>query len=320
MWSRWFPIGAAATASALMYLSTAIGSLGAILLAFMSMLPLFLVALAKGWQAGAVAALVASVIVLLASNLPIALFFAAVFGLPVVIVSQKALLARPKDDDPTSSELEWYPAGALAMWLTALPIGSLAIAALWSGLFSDGLESLVREEVEAIFEILGPGLSEIMPYRPEQLEAIKSATVASFPGALGVQWALMILVNGVLAQGVLTRFARNLRPSPAMKDMRLPKWAPYPFAIALLAASFLGGGLGYVGWNAVPVLALPFFLSGLGVAHAAISLTPMPTVFLIALYVLLGITHWAWIAAVLAGLVDHWADLKRRLARRNSST
>ena len=74
MWSRWLPIGAAAIASALMYLSTILGSFGAILLAFLSPLPLFAIALGRGWGAGMAASLAGSAIVLFAANGLAALF------------------------------------------------------------------------------------------------------------------------------------------------------------------------------------------------------------------------------------------------------
>ncbi|WP_420405706.1 DUF2232 domain-containing protein [Nisaea sp.] len=326
MWSRWYPVGAAALASALMYLSTILGSFGAILLAFLSPLPLFALSLARGWMAGLTATLVAGAIVLVAANSMAALFFVIISGLPAVLLTRKALLARPLNDDPESTDLEWYPAGMLVMWLTALPAAGLLTAVLVAGLQGPGLETMVRTEVEGMFDAMGTASEGIFALPPEQLNAAKNLTVAIFPGIAGLQWSMLILVNGLLAQGVLSRFGANLRPSPRMRDIRLPVWAPFPLAIAALTAMFADGALGYLGWNAAPILCLPFFLSGLGLVHA---LAGAPngkrwllhaTYTLMVLSFLLPALQFIWVLLVFAGLLDHWADLKGRIARNSNQT
>ncbi|WP_323794929.1 DUF2232 domain-containing protein [Nisaea sp.] len=324
MWSRWFPIGAAAIASALMYLSTILGSLGAILLAFLSPLPLFAIAFGRGWIAGMAAALAGSAIVLFAANGLAALFFLIFCGLPAVLLARQALLARPVNEDQENSDLEWFPPGMLAMWLTAIPATGLLTAVVVTGLQGEGLEAIVRMKVEALFETMGTVLEGPMALPPEQLAAARELIIAVFPGVAGLQWAAMILVNGLLAQGVLARFSANLRPSPDMRDIRLPNWAPFPLAVAALLAAVTDGTLGYLGWNAVPILCLPFFLSGLGLIHAlASALTGKRwllhvTYTLMILSFVLPVLQFVWLLLVFAGLVDHWADLKGRIARNSN--
>ncbi len=134
----------------------------------------------------------------------------------------------------------------------------------------------------------------------------------------------MILVNGLLAQGVLARFNANLRPSPDMRDIRLPNWAPFPLAVAALLAAVADGTLGYLGWNAVPILCLPFFLSGLGLIHALASAPNGKRWLLHVTYTLMILSfvlpalQFVWLLLVFAGLVDHWADLKGRIARNSN--
>ena len=324
MWSRWFPIGAAAIASALMYLSTILGSLGAILLAFLSPLPLFALAFGRGWQAAVVATLAASAIVMFAANALAALFFLVFCGLPAILLARQAMLARPLNDDPENTDLEWFPAGMLVMWLTALPAAGLLTAVLVASLQGPGLEAIVRMEVEALFEAMGTAFEGSLTLPPEQLAAARELTIAVFPGVAGLQWAAMILVNGLLAQGVLARFNANLRPSPDMRDIRLPNWAPFPLAAAALLAALTDGTLGYLGWNSVPILCLPFFLSGLGLLHAhAFGANGKRwllhvTYALMILSFLLPALQFVWLLLVFAGLVDHWADLKGRIARNSN--
>lgn len=321
MWSRWFPIGAAAVASALMYLSTILGSLGAILLAFLSPLPLFAIALGRGWIAGLSAALAGSAIVMLAANGLVALFFLIFCGLPAVLLSRQAMLARQLNDDPENTDLEWFPPGMLIMWLTALPAAGLLTAIVVAGLQGDGLEAIVRMEVEALFQAMETTFEGAIALPQEQIAAARELTIAVFPGVAGLQWAAMILVNGLLAQGVLARFSANLRPSPEMRDIRLPNWAPFPLAVAALLATLADGTLGYLGWNAVPILCLPFFLSGLGLIHALAFAPNGKRWVLHAIYALMVLSfmlpalQFVWLLMVFAGLVDHWTDLKGRIAR-----
>ncbi|MEO9901665.1 DUF2232 domain-containing protein [Nisaea sp.] len=324
MWSRWFPIGAAATASALMYLSTILGSLGAVLLAFLSPLPLFALALGRGWVAGIAAALAGSAIVLVAANGMAALFFLVFCGLPPALLARQALLARPLNEDQENKDLEWFPPGMLAMWLTAIPATGLLTAIVVTGLQGEGLEAIVRVEVEALFEAMGTTFQGPLALPPEQLAAARELTIAVLPGVAGLQWAAMILVNGLLAQGVLARFNANLRPSPDMRDIRLPNWAPFPLAVAALLAAVADGTLGYLGWNAVPILCLPFFLSGLGLIHALASALNGKRWLLHVTYTLMILSfvlpalQFVWLLLVFAGLVDHWADLKGRIARNSN--
>ncbi|MEP3115734.1 DUF2232 domain-containing protein [Nisaea sp.] len=324
MWSRWFPIGAAATASALMYLSTILGSLGAVLLAFLSPLPLFALALGRGWGAGMAAALAGSAIVLVAANGMAALFFLVFCGLPPALLARQALLARPLNEDQENTDLEWFPPGMLAMWLTAIPATGLLTAIVVTGLQGEGLEAIVRVEVEALFEAMGTTFQGPLALPPEQLAAARELTIAVLPGVAGLQWAAMILVNGLLAQGVLARFNANLRPSPDMRDIRLPNWAPFPLAVAALLAAVADGTLGYLGWNAVPILCLPFFLSGLGLIHALASALNGKRWLLHVTYTLMILSfvlpalQFVWLLLVFAGLVDHWADLKGRIARNSN--
>ena len=324
MWYRWFPIGAAATVSALMCLSTILGSFGAILLAFLSPLPLFAVALGRGWVAGMAAALMGGIIVFLFTNGMAALFFLIFCGLPAALLARQALLARPLNDDQESADIEWFPPGLLAMWLTALPAAGLLTAVLLASMQGTTLEAIVRLEVEAIFEVVGPAFEGSLALSPDKLAAVQDLTTAVLPGVAGLQWSAIILVNGLLAQGVLARFDANLRPSPAMRDIRLPTMAPFPLATAALLAVVANGSLGYLGVNAVPILCLPFFLSGLGLIHALASASNGKSWLLYVTYTLMFLSlllpalQFVWLLLVFIGLVDHWADLKARITRNSN--
>ena len=53
-----------------------------------------------------------------------------------------------------------------------------------------------------------------------------------FPGMVVVSWLTMAIVNAALAQGVLMRFGRNLRPAMRVAEVELPHWTPMLLAVA----------------------------------------------------------------------------------------
>ncbi len=80
--------------SASLYLSVVLGSSGAMLLAYLAQLPLFVAALGFGTLAGATASGAGTLVVALAGGMLAGLLYLLVNGLPVVLMSQRALLSR----------------------------------------------------------------------------------------------------------------------------------------------------------------------------------------------------------------------------------
>src|ERR1700704_5709725 len=107
-------------ASACLYLALLLGSPGAMILVYLTQLPLFLAGLWFGAGAAAI--------------------FAALNAVPVVLLVRQTLLARRNAD----GTLSWYPPGRLTVWLTALGILGIAAALLLLG-GPDGLQATLRD-------------------------------------------------------------------------------------------------------------------------------------------------------------------------------
>ena len=54
-----------------------------------------------------------------------------------------------------------------------------------------------------------------------------------FPGAAATSWILMIVVNCAIAQQLLTRAGKNLRPKPDYRATEAPVW---PLGIVVIGA------------------------------------------------------------------------------------
>jgi hypothetical protein len=289
---------------ALFYLSFMTGSPGAFFMAYFLQFPLFLVGLSLGWLPAAIACVVAAVVVAFGANPAAAGMFSLVSAVPVLIISRQALLAQPGTQPGTRL---WYPPGLLFGWLTGygLLLFGLAVV-LYSGV-EGGLEGAARAFLEAKFETLG------MDTGTPEIGRMIGLVVPYFPALVAASWFPMVVVNAVLAQGALTQFKRNRRPSPKFTTLDLPGWMTTALAVALLA-SFIPGRIGMIGQNAAIILTLPFFFLGLAVIHSLSHRIGPRGLFLGLVYVFLVLSGWLAIFIAGLGIIEQWALLRRRFA------
>jgi len=112
--------------AACLYLGIVLGSSGALILVYMTQLPLFVAGLWLGAGAAAIAGGSGVLVLLVANDLLGAAIFAALNAGPVTLLVRQALLARRRSD----GSLAWYPPGLLAAWLTGLALTGIAAAVL----------------------------------------------------------------------------------------------------------------------------------------------------------------------------------------------
>src|SRR6266851_5565695 len=180
--------------SACLYLGLVLGSPGALILVYLTQLPLFVAGLWLGAGAVALAGLTATVVLLAASDLLVAAIFAALNAVPVAVLVRQALLARRGSD----GTLVWYPPGLLTAWLTVLGLAGIAAALLLLG-GPEGLQSALRSVVAEVIDRLARN-----PVANRDQAADLLAMV--IPGVVAASWMIMLAANAALAQGVLARF------------------------------------------------------------------------------------------------------------------
>ncbi len=290
--------------SGLLYISVVLGSPGAMILAYMAQLPLFLVGLSLGVTAGAAAGVVAVVVAGLAAGLMGAALFGTLSVAPAVVLVRQALLSRPGPN----GTVEWYPPGLLVTWLTAIGSGGFLLAGLLAG-GGEGLRAAIRQFLSGVFR-------QIMTTTPpeNQVTLLAEAFTPFFPALVVGSWAIMIVINAVLAQGVLARFGWNLRPSPDIAALELSHWLPLPVAGAGLLVLVGQGSLRFFGQNLVVMFSIPFFFLGLAVMHALLRGRPAAPFLLVLAYAVMLLFGWPALAVVALGFVELWAGLRRRLA------
>jgi len=292
-------------ASAVFYLSVRVGSPMAAGLTYLAPAPLLAVGLSRGLIAGAIAALVGALALALGVGLLAALLYLAAAGLPSLIVTRQGLLSRPGAGPGT---VEWYPPGLLMGWLTVYGLVLLAGMFLAFANAEGGLEGEIRRAIDGVFSAfektrggaLDPGMRRF------------AEAVAPFiPGWLISAWLVVFVVNGAVAQGLLTRIGQAGRPTPPYAAVELPFWLAAVLAAALLL-SLLPGALGRFGQNALPVLSTPFLLCGLAVIHTLSRRLPGRGAVLAAVYLMLVLLGWLSLLLAVLGLAEQWLGLRRR--------
>lgn len=291
-------------AASLFYLSVLTGSPGALILVYLTQLPLFLAGLWLGVKGTAVAGAAGGALSLMATGTMSTLFFLLVEVAPVVVLVRQALLWR-RDDE---GRVWWYPPGRLVVCLVGIGMAALLGAALYLGGSAGGMEEATRQFLVAeLGRFFGAGDAR-------QVEAVATAAARFFPAVAILSWLLMATVNGVLAQGVLARFGRNLRPSPDMAEIELPSWTPYALG-GIAAIAVLGSGtLGYLGVNLLVIAAIAFVFAGLAVVHAAARRFSARGIVLVGAYAFMVLFGWPILIVAALGFIEQWVGLRRRLA------
>ena len=293
-------------ASGLLYLALLAGSLGGMLFAYLSQVPLFLAGLGLGLTPAIVAGGLATVIVAVVGGIGSGVLFVASSVAPLLLLVRQALLSRPMPDGGVA----WYPPGYLVAILAGMAGLGIVAAGVLLGEGENGLRGGVRDAVAGILDgMMPPGQSDV------ERMAFADSIATFLPGLVGVSWMLMTVINGSLAQGVLSGFGRNIRPSPVLAELELPAWPYYALGASLLFAIVAGGAVGYIAGNLAVVFAVPFFFQGLGVVHALANRFSARTLSLSIFYLVLIVSGWLALVVTVAGLAEPFAKLRLRYGR-----
>ena len=128
-----------------------------------------------------------------------------------------------------------------------------------------------------------------------------------------IAWVFSLIICMALAQAILVRRRRNLRPSPVFSTLEVPWIVMFPF-VATLALAFAPGSLGFISQTLAVIIAIPYFLVGLAVFHTVSRPWPMRELILGVVYALTIAVFWFRVVFVLLGFVERWLKLRQRFA------
>lgn len=289
--------------SAMLFLSAAFGSSGALITTNLAVLPLFVVGLSLGAAACGLAGIVGLLgVALILGPTEIAAFTAGGV-VPVGLLIYQAVTMRPDD----AGVSKWSRPGTLVLWLVAYAAAGILAAAIATGSTGDGLQLTVTAFLTANTSLIadltgGDGV------------AMVESMALFLPAAIAGGWVLMMVLNAAFAQWLVHRFDLAVRPPIGIADIALPGWPVAILAVLVAASLLIDGQMGYVAQNLMIVSVLAFFFAGLGVVHAVLRGRNSRPLLLIVFYTV--IIWQSWIALLVAGLgvIEQWVGIRRRSA------
>ncbi len=297
---------------------------GALLLVYLAPLPLMMTGLAFGPAAAAVASVAGILAAGAIGSLAAAVLFAVIHGLPAWMTVRLALLNHPAEkisrqkgaatgksagNTAWNAEAAWYPAGHVLAWLTALGGGFFLIMVFFIAGGAGAFKDAVINYLNQILTMLAPALPK------ESRAQVLSMIAPLFPALVGVTWLAVTAANGALAQGILRRLGRALRPSPSYRDLSLPHWLSW-LLVGTAALALTGPLMGmvemeYMGRNLAAISAVPFFFLGVAVLRSLVKGPMVILAVIISLYLFLMMPGWAALLVTAIGLMEHWIGLRR---------
>jgi hypothetical protein len=277
------------------------GASGGVVFAYLAPLPLLLVGLGLGSGATAIATATGVLTVAVFGGVPAAGVYGGMHALPSWLIVHQVLMQNPAGGVATSRSI-----GSVLCWLAVVG-GVIATVTALVGRGEAGIEGSVRELLGAVASMASPNLTDA------DRDIFVGYLAPLFIGVSGVTWMLMLVVNAVLAQGVLARRGWNLRPTPNWSALTLPEWMAWPLVGTAVVALASSGDMGYMAHNLVLIFAAPYFFLGLAVVHSLARLAPWKGFVLAAFYVTLGLfLAFAGPAVVGLGVIEQWAGVRRR--------
>ncbi len=283
------------------------GTMQAALLSLIAPTPLLIVGF--GWHpyAGALAGLIAALVIQLVAGTPPALAIATLFSLPAFGLSFLAearfgqLSGRPERDG--------IEIGRLVLTLIAY----LAMVFVLAGLFVEpdyaALQQRIRRSVEVVVGMIGvPGGSGAMP--PTDMARIVDLLVAIIMPLSALITLLTLLASTAIGVFVADRSRRLVFVKPDLRRFRLPGGTLILLGMALLA-SLQDGYVGLLGSIMTLGLLFALVLQGLAVVHVRTIGMQSRTLVLAAIWAALIVFGLPALIFLVIGMIDHITDFRR---------
>ena len=299
----------AGVATALLIASLASGSFFALILFYLSPLPILIAALGWSYWAGLIAACSAALFLAAVFGVLFSLAFFLCIGLPAWWLGYLALLARP-GEGAAPDGIEWYPVGRLVLWAAIIGAASVVIAIPVFGTDAESFHANLRAAIETALGLNQPEIATRarIAIDPDLLATLAPPMVASLT-------AIILMINLWLAARIVKVSGQLRRPWPELAAITFPRIAPVVLGAAV-AGIFLPGLLGIVSDILSATLTIAYALLGFAVLHVitrGIDARPFVLTGVYAAVILFG---WPALIMSVLGLADTALDLRGRAARR----
>lgn len=314
--------------SAVLFLSTATGSLLAMVLFFLVALPGFLAGLGWGWLAALISGISASVAIGLILAPHVGLVYLITLGLPIAVLCYLALLARPSETDRTDGSsadnetgrnappaIEWYPVGHLLAWAAVM---AGCIAALSVPLLGMDAQSY-REAAKAYFSMAIvdqlPGIDG-KPVDKEKLEPLIDTLTLLLPASSAIVWLGVITTNMWAAGRITQTSTRVIRPLPDLATLTYPRQLPLAF-VGSVMLTLAPGIMSIIATGFAGAFLVAYIIMGLTVLHTVIRYSSMSSFLLLILYLSIIFIGWTSLLVAMVGLGEPIFRLREKARFRH---
>jgi hypothetical protein len=303
-------IGAAAgLVSAILFVSAAASTLLALLMVYVTPLPLMIAGLGWGIKASLTGLGVGMLVAAAAFDVNVAITYALMLAGPAALIVYLALLSRPDPQAPGG--VAWYPPGRLIAWTAvmagAIGGGSAVAIAFGHGGYDEGVRAFFNETIlPALRESTGE------PPGEEQIAQTVQFMSTVLPGGVAAVWLAIMLANTWLGGKIAQVSSRLIRPLPRLADMEYPRFLPIGFLLALAAVAFFAGLTSAMASAFTGAFMLAYLIMGLVVVHVITRGSNFQILILVLLYVGILVVGWLAVIVALLGVGEPLLKLRAR--------
>jgi len=292
--------GSLSAVAALTYQS---GASGGFLFVHFAPLPLMLVGLSLGAVTGTIAAIAGVITAALLGGLLASALFAVLLAFPAWFMTRQALLKQPTQNGGE----EWYPIGSIVSLLALMAAFMFVMVGIAEWNNAEEYQQALSKRLDLSLGIMFPSIPDV------QRTPIVELFTAILPALIGAYWIFIAVINGILAESVLVKIDKNIRPRPVYSAMSLPEWHSWVAVAAACLAVIGSGKVDYMGHTLVTILAVPFFFNGLAVVHSLARHLAFPGLLIAAVYFSIFLSLWAALVVAAIGVTEQWFGLRHRL-------
>ena len=200
----------------------------------------------------------------------------------------------------------WYPIGYMLSWLSLLTAGIalltiLAIVAALDTAIASTVSNTAAEitatpvpapalDIEAGLKALI--LKAVSTNLPSQIDAGTAMAaiekiVAVFMTVIAVTWLLRIVFVAYIAEYILLKEQKALRPKPSYTEVYVQNWALGVVVVGAVIGFLASGNIGYISANLAACMTIPFCALGLSRIHLWAEQTKFAGILLLIFYTLL---------------------------------
>ena len=268
-------------------------------------LPVAYVGLAYGVSQAAMVAVAAALLTGVMISPALAIIFTIMFLAPTLFLVRQALLSRRNAD---GASFDFYPLERIVLLALGMTgIATILVFSIFSGAENAGGMPQSFANAMAASPEIKQALSQVynLSSGADMLRVANLIIITGF-----ASWPLLLLGNLQIAQSLLVRFGKNLRPQVDYERMSLPVWLVALMLALLVPVIIASGWVATLAATLAGLVLAAYFLLGLAIIHAISRPWNGRGLILGALYFLIFVMAWVIIPVALMGLLDARFDFR----------